>query len=358
LQSMVGSVSGEMPQSDRTFIIAEAGVNHNGELEKALALVDLAAEAGADAVKFQTFSADRLIRSGAKKAAYQERNTGPGDQHSMLKALEMSEVFHRAVQERCVARNVEFMSTPFDEEALDLLIGLGVKRLKSASGELTNHPLLERMAAAELPMIVSTGMADLEEVRQAVEVIARATNPAGQGATSRIPVTLLHCTSDYPTRFEDVNLRAMTTLAKEFNLPVGYSDHTPGIEVSLAAVALGARVIEKHFTLDKELPGPDHAASLAPAELKALVSGIRKVEASLGKAEKHPTPDELKTRELVRKSVTALRTIPSGKTIEVSDIGLMRPGTGIPPAHHGDVVGRIAARDIDAGETLDWSDVK
>jgi N,N'-diacetyllegionaminate synthase len=341
-----------------TFIIAEAGVNHNGDDEKALRLVEVAAEAGADAVKFQTFSADKLTRRGAEKAEYQKRATGDGDQYDMLKALEMSPDLHLRLVDRCQALGIEFMSTAFDEDSFDLLVSLGIRRVKVPSGELTNIPLLTHMTRAGLPMIVSTGMAHLDEVRQAIAAIATELDSDGGSAQLEQIVTILHCTSNYPTEPVDVNLRAMETMARELTLPVGYSDHTLGIAVSIAATALGARVIEKHFTLDKALPGPDHAASLDPVELGQLVAGIRAVQAAMGDGIKVPTASELPVRNLVRRSVTMVRDVAAGASIAAADIALLRPGNGIPPASFTQMPGRRARRPLRAGETLTWADIE
>jgi N-acetylneuraminate synthase len=341
-----------------TFIIAEAGVNHNGEEAKAIELVDVAAEAGADAVKFQTFSADRLTRRGAAKAAYQERATGAGDQYDMLKALELSEDAHRRVAARCRERGIEFMSTAFDELSLDMLVSLGIKRIKVPSGEITNTPFLRYMAGKGLPLIVSTGMATMEEVELAVAVISAERTRLGQLSMPEDATTILHCTSNYPASPEDVNLRAMVSIAETIGLPVGYSDHTLGIAVSTAAVAMGARVIEKHFTLDKSLPGPDHGASLEPDELKAMVASIRIIEQALGDGTKKPTESELAVRALVRRSVTTTRDLAAGTPIAPGDVALMRPGTGIPPASLEDVYGRRLGRSVPAGTTLEWSDLE
>lgn len=340
-----------------TFIIAEAGVNHNGDGEMALRLVEVAHEAGADAVKFQTFTAAKLVRRGAAKAEYQERNTGGGDQFDMLKALEMSTDLHHRLIQRCRELGIEFMSTAFDTEALDMLVDFGIRRIKVPSGEITNLPFLRYMASKGLPIVLSTGMASLEEVQEAVSAIetewsATAAAPVGQDR-----LTILHCTSNYPAEASDVNLNAMGTLARETGRPVGYSDHTLGMAISTAAVAMGARVIEKHFTLDKGLPGPDHAASLEPHELKSLVDSIRQVERAMGDGIKAPTASELPVRALVRRSVTAIRDIAAGATLSGLDVELLRPGNGIPPKDFDAALGRKANRAIKAGETIAWSDL-
>ena len=340
-----------------TFIIAEAGVNHNGDEKMALELVEAAAKSGADAVKFQTFSADKLTRKGAEKAEYQKQATGDGDQHSMLKALEMSESLHQRLFARCTELGIEFMSTAFDDESLDFLVALGIKRIKVPSGEITNAPLLRHMASKGLPLIVSTGMAELDEVVAAIGIIRAARESLGFAEPLGDIVTILHCTSNYPAENVDVNLRAMNTMAWTTGLPVGYSDHTLGLAVSTGAVALGARVIEKHFTLDSELPGPDHKASLEPDQLAALVQQIRDVEVALGSDIKAPTASELPVRDLVRRSVTTVRPLAAGATVSRDDVTLMRPGTGIPPIDLDKVIGRKSARHIPAGETVHWSDI-
>ena len=341
-----------------TFIIAEAGVNHNGEDDKALRLVEVAAQAGADAVKFQTFSAAKLVRPGAAKAEYQERATGSGDQFDMLEALEMSRALHERLVARCRELDIEFMSTAFDEDGLDMLVRLGIRRIKVPSGEITNLGFLRHMARKGLPIILSTGMASLDEVKQATAVINTEWQASSTPRSLSEHLTVLHCTSNYPTQPADVNLNAMLTIAREVGVPIGYSDHTLGTAISTAAVALGARVIEKHFTLDKTLPGPDHAASLDPAELKSLIEAIRQVEVAMGDGVKAPTASELPVRALVRRSVTVVRNIAEGIAISATDIALLRPGNGIAPSDFDKVVGRTAARDLKAGETLDWPDLK
>lgn len=336
--------------TESVFIIAEAGVNHNGDPDMALALVDAAAEAGADAVKFQTFSADRLTTRTAAKAEYQSKSSGEGSQYDMLKALEMSVETHRRVLERCKLRGIEFMSTAFDEESFDFLVDLGIRRVKIPSGEITNIPYLQHVAKAELPLILSTGMASLEEVRQATVCIREA-------ATAAPDMTVLHCTSNYPALPEDVNLRAMQTMAHELGVPVGYSDHTLGIFISVSAVAMGAVVIEKHFTLDKSLPGPDHKASLEPWELKAMVEAIRDVEVAFGNGVKEPRARELPVRDVARRSVATAREVVAGQPISLGDLQLLRPGTGIAPKDMNGLVGRTFARDLPVGHTLDWTDI-
>jgi N,N'-diacetyllegionaminate synthase len=342
----------------KTFIIAEAGVNHNGNPKLAMELVDTAARCGADAVKFQSFSADKLVAPGAEKAEYQKRETGDGNQHAMLKALEMSEELHRGLFSRCAEMGIEFMSTPFDEAAADFLLALGMKRIKVPSGEITNEPFLAFLAAKDVPLIVSTGMASMDEIRRAVEVIEATRKGKGFRQPLAQVLTILHCTSNYPAECSDVNLRAMQSIARDVAVPVGYSDHTLGLAVSTAAVAMGATVIEKHFTLDRSMPGPDHKASLSPEELGQLVRQIRDVEAALGSPVKQPTASELPVRALVRRSVTAARPIRAGQAITAEDLVLLRPGTGIPPGELPKVLGKQAAHDIDAGATLGWPDLR
>lgn len=340
------------------FVIAEAGVNHNGSEALALQLVETAARCGADAVKFQTFTADKLVSKGAEKAAYQKAATGDGDQHSMLKQLEMSPELHRKLMQRCAELGIEFMSTPFDEEAADFLLSLGMRRIKVPSGEITNWPFLRFLAAKDVPLIVSSGMATLEEVEQAVAVIAQERARLGLAQPLAEVLTLLHCTSNYPAQPSDVNLRAMQTMAEATGLPVGYSDHTLGLAVSTAAVALGATVIEKHFTMDKALPGPDHPASLDPQELAQLVAQVRAAEQALGSAVKAPVPSELPVRALVRRSVSLSRDLAPGAVLRNEDLCLLRPGTGIPPAELESVVGRTLSRALTAGSTLVWADLE
>jgi len=331
------------------FIVAEAGVNHDGSLAKALRLVDIAADAGADAVKFQSFRADDIIAPGTAKVAYQERQTGGGSQYDMIRALELDEEAHRAIARRCAERGIEFMSTPFDLWALDLLVGLGMKRIKIASGEVTNKPLIEAAAARGLPIILSTGMATLAEVERAVGWI--------RGVSSQADLTVLHCTSNYPAEPEAINLRAMDTLAAALAVPVGYSDHSLGLAISIAAVARGATVIEKHFTEDPADDGPDHAASLAPAELAALVRALRSVGVAMGDGVKQPSPSELEVRDLVRRSAFARRDIAAGEVVDADAVVFIRPAGGIGPEEADAVFGSRAARPISAGEKLAWGDL-
>lgn len=326
------------------FIIAEAGVNHNGDPELARQLIDVAKTAGADAVKFQLFRADRLASAAAPKAGYQVRTTGGGEsQLEMLRRLELPLEAHRALWDYCRARGMLFLSSPFDEDSADWLDALGVAAFKIPSGELTNLPFLAHVARKGKSLIVSTGMATLAEVEAAVRTIDAAGNR---------DVVLLHCVSNYPANPAEANLRAMQTMAEAFGLPVGYSDHTPGIEVALAAVALGACVIEKHFTLDRTLPGPDHRVSLEPQELVALVRGIRTVEAALGHGRKEPAPSEADTAAVARKSLVAAKDIAKGSTVTADSIAIKRPGTGLPPAVLDHLLGRTAIREIPADTLL------
>ncbi len=339
------------------YIIAEAGVNHNGSEEMAFKLVDAAAAAGADAVKFQTFKAEKLVSPKARKAAYQATQTGEGDQFAMLKALELSDEAHQRLADYCTKQGIEFLSTPFDEESADFLIELGCRRLKIPSGELTNTPFLRFLAAKGLPMILSTGMATLDEVGEAVTLIEQVRTEQGFSEPLADVLTLLHCTSNYPTPLGDVNLRAMQTLAESFHLPVGYSDHTAGTFVAPIARALGATVFEKHFTLDRNLPGPDHAASLEPDELARMVCAIRDTDMLLGSPEKAPTAPELEVRIAARRSVTLAVDVAAGTVLTSGMLTLMRPGNGIPPADLESVVGRTLKYSRQAGDTLHHEDL-
>jgi N,N'-diacetyllegionaminate synthase len=328
------------------LIVAEAGVNHNGRVELAQQLIDAAATAGADAVKFQTFKAERLAVPQAPKADYQLRTTdGSESQYEMLRRLELPPEVYPVLMARCRERGILFMSSAFDEESADFLDDLKMPLFKIPSGELTNLPLLAYVARKGKPMIISTGMSNLSEVETAVDAVR------GEGNGQ---IVLLHCVSRYPADPEDVNLRAMETLRRSFGVPVGYSDHTAGMVVPIAAVALGACVIEKHFTLDRSLPGPDHQASAEPDELASLVRGIRSVEKALGHGRKEPAGGEVSTRAVVRKSLVAAKDIPAGTKITSDLMVLRRPGTGLPPAVRASVVGRTARWDIKAGTLLEW----
>lgn len=339
------------------FVIAEAGVNHNGSADLALKLVEAAADAGADAVKFQTFSADKLVRDGTKTADYQQDQTGEVDQFTLLRKLELPASVYPDLVSRCHELGIEFMSTPFDPESVDFLLKLGMHRIKVPSGEITNLPFLEYLAMKQLPLIVSTGMADLDEVGEGVAVIRQTWSRHGLADPQPRMLTLLHCTSNYPADFKDVNLLAMQTLARKFGVPVGYSDHTQGMVVAIAAVSLGATVIEKHLTLARNMPGPDHQASLEPSEFRDMVDSIHTVETSLGTGEKMPTASELPIRELVRRSVTVKRPLIAGQIIAADDVVLLRPGTGIAPRDLSRVIGMRARTNLPPGKTLAWSDV-
>jgi N-acetylneuraminate synthase len=321
-----------------TFVIAEAGVNHNGDMALARALVDVAAEAGADAVKFQTFAVDRLVTRSAATAEYQRRALGgEPSQYEMLARLELSPADHEMLLAHCARRGIEFMSTPFDPESARFLKRLGVRRIKISSGDVTNLPMLEVVGALGLPVILSTGMADLEEVAAAVSTLRTA------GVTD---LALLQCVSNYPADPALTNLRVMDTFARTFSTPVGLSDHSPGTAVAIAAAARGAAYIEKHFTLDRALPGPDHQASLLPGELRALVEAIREVEAAMGDGVKRPAPSELPVRDVARKSLVAARDVPAGAALAPDDLVILRPGTGLSPAALPRVLGRRTARPI------------
>lgn len=353
----------------RVFIIAEAGVNHNGSPDMALELVDAAARAGADAVKFQAFRAESLVSRDAPKAAYQSRATGGGQgQFEMLKALELGREAFAALAARCAERGIEFMSTAFDRESLALLLEVGIGRIKVPSGDVTDAPMLLGAARTGLPVILSTGMCTLGDVRAALGVLAfgmlgagepcaaafgRALDAPGARELLRSRVTLLHCTTEYPAPLDEVNLRAMDTLAREFGLPVGYSDHTRGITVPIAAAARGAVVLEKHFTLDRTLPGPDHAASLEPDELAAMVRAVREVELALGSADKRPAPSELPNLAVARKSLVAAWPVARGELFTPDNLAVKRPGGGISPLCYFDLLGQPAARDYAPDEPLD-----
>ncbi len=354
-----------------TCIIAEAGVNHNGSLAMAKRLVEVAAEAGADVVKFQTFKAERLVSRTATKASYQLQTTDAGEsQYEMIKSLELDEAAHEELIKHCAVCGIEFLSTPFDLESVDLLVDrLGLSRLKLPSGEITNAPLLIKAARSGKPVILSTGMCTLADVEAALEVLAFGyTRPLdehpspvafreafcsveGRSALND-NVILLHCTTEYPAPFGDVNLRAMDTLRTAFALPVGFSDHTAGSSAAIAAVARGAVIIEKHFTLDRTLPGPDHKASLEPDELASMVHSIRNVEQTLGSGRKVPAPSEIKNIPVARKSLVAACAITKGERLTELNLAVKRAGDGISPLRYWDILGRIADRDYQPDETI------
>jgi N,N'-diacetyllegionaminate synthase len=333
-------------QGEPCFVIAEAGVNHNGDVDTALRLVDVAAAAGADAVKFQTFAADRLASAAAPKAAYQKLTTGEEEsQRAMLKRLELSPDSHSALMNRCRERAIMFLSSPFDERAVDLLDALGVAAFKVPSGEIVNLPYLDHLARKRRPVILSTGMADLAEVKTAVDAIRAAGNDQ---------IVLLHCVSEYPADPARSNLRAMASMAEACGCPVGFSDHSESGAVAIAAVALGACVIERHFTLDRNLPGPDHRASLEPAELADMIRDIRIAEAALGDGQKLPQPGELGNRAVVRKSIAAARDLPAGTVLRADDLTTLRPGNGIAPALLSQLAGRRLRDAVAAGTLIAW----
>lgn len=348
--------------SESTFIIAEAGVNHNGSIDLAYRLIDVACEAGADAVKFQTFKATKLASKQAVKANYQTKTTDAHEsQIAMLERLELNEAAHQKLWLYCQTKGIEFMSTPFDIDSLDLLVNLGVKRLKVPSGDITNAPLLKKMAESQLPIILSTGMATLADIETALIVLAG--GYMGQSAESayvssegqmvlREKITLLHCTTEYPAPLVDVNLLSMKTLTTSFGLPVGYSDHTEGVTISIAAKALGAVAIEKHFTLDRTMEGPDHKASLEPAELQAMVKGIREVEKALGSAVKLPSAVELQNRIAARKSLVAAQNISKGEMFTKQNLAVKRPGSGISAIHYEGYLGRVADKDYKVDDLI------
>lgn len=333
--------------SPKCFIIAEAGVNHNGDLDTARRLVDIAANAGADAVKFQTFKANKLVTKTAQKAEYQKETTGSEEsQYEMLRRLELPEAHHHELIKHCKNQNILFLSTPFDEESADFLEDLGMTQFKIGSGELTNLPFLKHVARKGRPVILSTGMSWLSEVEEAVRAIEE---------TGHQELSLLHCVSQYPAAYADTNLRAMKTLQQAFGYPVGFSDHTPGIEIPIAAVALGATIIEKHFTLDRTMEGPDHRASLEAEELAAMIRGIRHVESALGDGLKRPTSAELELAKVGRKSIVAGRHIEAGERLTSDMLTTRRPGTGLSPQLLSMILGRTTAVEIHSGEVLELS---
>lgn len=328
------------------FIIAEAGVNHNGSLSIAKKLVDVAVNAGADAVKFQTFKADKLVSTSAPKADYQQKNMQSSEtQYEMIKRLELDYNDHKELIAYCADRNILFMSTPFDHESIDLLNDFGMQVFKIPSGEITNLPYLRHVGSLAKRVILSTGMSDLGEVEDALDVLVGA-------GTVKKNITVLHATTEYPCPVDEVNLKAMLTMANAFQVDFGYSDHTEGIEIPIAAVAMGASVIEKHFTLDRNMEGPDHKASLEPVELESMVTAIRRVERALGTGVKKPTSSELKNKAIARKSLVAQTLIKKGEILGEHNMTVKRPGDGINPMRWDELVGTLATRDYDVDDLI------
>lgn len=335
-----------MPNNHRTLIIAEAGVNHNGGMKLAKRLIDVAADAGADCIKFQTFSAERLATHSAPKADYQNQTTEQSEsQFAMLKRFELSAEKHEVLIAHCQKRNISFFSTGFDVQSVDYLARLGAERFKIPSGEITNLPYLRHVGSFGKAVILSTGMATLGEIEAALDALEAVGTP-------RSRIIVLHCNTEYPTPMQDVNLSAMCSIRDAFGVVVGYSDHTAGIEVPIAAVALGAAVIEKHLTLDRNLPGPDHKASLEPEEFAAMVHAIRNIEQAMGDGIKRPSPSEAKNKPIVRKSLVAARAIAAGEPFTVENVTAKRPGTGISPMRWDEVMGQTAARSFAADELI------
>lgn len=329
-----------------TFIIAEAGVNHNGELKLAKQLIDIAADAGVDAVKFQTFKTEKLVSKTAQKADYQKQTTDAAEsQYDMIKKLELNAAMHHELIQYCHQKNILFLSTPFDHESINLLNQLGMEIFKIPSGEITNLPYLRHIGSLGKKVILSTGMADLGEIEDALDILA-------ESGTPKERITVLHATTEYPCPIEDVNLRAMQTIARAFDIKTGYSDHTNGIEIPIAAAAMGAAVIEKHFTIDKMMEGPDHKASLEPEELNAMVSAIRNIEKALGTGIKKPSNSEKKNMAIARKSIVALRPIAKGEPLTAENITVKRPGNGISPMLWDTLIGTSATKEYDEDELI------
>jgi len=333
-------------QMNRTFIIAEAGVNHNGSLELAKKLIDVAVEAGADAVKFQTFKADKLVSRSAQKAEYQKQTTSKDEsQYDMIKKLELDEHAHRELIRCCNEKQIMFLSTPFDHDSIELLNDLGMPIFKIPSGEITNLPYLRHVGRLGKEVILSTGMSDLSEIEDALDVLRQAGVPKDR-------ITVLHATTEYPCPIDEVNLHAMQTIQNAFNVKVGYSDHTLGIEVPIAAVAMGACVIEKHFTLDRNMDGPDHKASLEPQELKAMVTAIRRVSQAMGDGIKKHSKSETKNIAIARKSIVAARQIKAGEIFSEDNITIKRPGNGINPMRWDEVLGQVAQKGYEKDDLI------
>ena len=334
-------------KANKVFIIAEAGVNHNGSLDLAKRLIEIAVDSGADAVKFQTFKAESLVSKNAQKADYQKQTTDASEsQFDMIKKLELDVETHRELIAYCQEKDIMFLSTPFDHESVNLLSGLGLQIFKIPSGEITNLPYLRHIGSLDKQVILSTGMSNLKEVGDALNILINS-------GTSKDNVTVLHANTMYPTPMEDVNLNAMLTIQKEFGVDIGYSDHTLGIEVDIAAVAMGASSIEKHFTLDKTMDGPDHKASLEPEELKFMVSAIRNIEKALGSSEKKPSPSETVNIDVARKSIVASKDIQKGDLLTEKNITTKRPGNGISPMRWNEVLGSNSIKDYKVDEKID-----
>ena len=331
----------------RTYIIAEAGVNHNGSLKVAFKLIDKAKEACADAIKFQSFKTDKLVTQTAKKADYQKKNNRAGEtQYEMIKKLELGTEEHIKLLKYCRKKRIEFISSPFDNDSVELLRKLKVKILKIPSGEITNLPFLRKIAKTNSKLILSTGMADLGEIEDAINVLT-------ENGMRRDNITVLHCNTEYPTPYRDVNLKAMLTIKEAFKIKVGYSDHTRGIEIPIAAAALGAHVIEKHFTLDRNMEGPDHKASLEPEELKMMVESVRNTDIALGTGFKRCSKSERKNINIARKSLVAISDIKKGVIFSDKNIGVKRPGNGISPMRWDEIIGRKASRDYQTDDQLE-----
>lgn len=342
-------IGGALFGRNHVFVIAEAGVNHDGDIDRALDMIDIASDCGADAIKFQSFNTEKLVMKNAPTATYQRENAGDANQYEMLMSLELNQEQHLVLQRRCAEKGIVFLSTPFEEESADLLDGLSVPAYKISSGEITNLPFLAHVARKGRPIILSTGMASLGEVENAVRCIEKNGNNE---------IILLHCVSNYPADPAEVNLLAMQTLQMVFGYPVGYSDHTLGSAVSIASVAMGAVIIEKHFTLSRDLPGPDHVASLEPHELKQMIADIRAVSSAMGDGIKRRMASEENAAEVVRKSLVTTRALKAGDVIDESSLRSLRPGTGISPMHIHVVLGRTVSRDIEEGCMLSWGDLK
>ena len=331
----------------KALIIAEAGVNHNGDIEIAKKLIDAASDAGADYVKFQTFKAEKLVNKNAEKAEYQKENSGAGEsQFEMLKKLELDNETHLILQDYCKTKKIRFLSTAFDLDSIDLLQNLGIDLFKIPSGEITNFPYIQKTGLQNKPIIISSGMSTLEDIQAALDALIEV-------GVDKNNVTILHCSTEYPTPFENVNLSAMNTIKNTFDVKVGYSDHTLGIEIPIAAVAMGATVIEKHFTLDKTMEGPDHKASLEPDELKQMVTSIRNIERAMGNGEKIPSETELKNLKVARKSIHAKCDINKGDILGDDNLIAKRPGTGISPMKWKDIIGTTANKNYKADDIIE-----